>query len=333
MMCENGGCMAKVSGNSLINLLFKASTAAQVQSDPFLSKLVGETVDDCAVLPIQTHKVLHTMDFGPLVGKDPFVAGKIAAMNAISDIYAMGGIPQYASVILQLAVDLTETEKEYILTGIFSACRTEGVNIVGGHTINSAETIIGLSVIGEPRDEVILTKQGSQTGDIIVMSKPLGTGLVLRGYYHGLLGEQMYDEAIATALSSNAVAKELLVSCCTHAMTDVTGFGLAGHLSEMLGHEKGARLFLSAIPYLSGVYQLSAAVMTNEYITSNYDYTANFHRIKADLTDIRAVALFDPQTNGPMLLCIGRELLPTAQRLGFTCIGEVTEQTEIVIEG
>ena len=85
MMCENGGCMAKVSGNSLVNLLFKASTAAQTQSDPFLSKLVGETVDDCAVLPIQTHKVLHTMDFGPLVGKDPFVAGKIAAMNAISD--------------------------------------------------------------------------------------------------------------------------------------------------------------------------------------------------------------------------------------------------------
>lgn len=332
VMCENGGCMAKASGRSLADLLCRASAVAQVQSDPFLSKLVNESIDDCAILPIQTHEILHTTDFGPLVGKDPFIAGEIAAMNALSDIYAMGGIPRYASVILQLAVDLTATEKEHILAGIFSACHAEGVNIVGGHTIDSTETIIGLSVIGEPRDKIILTKQGNQIGDMIVISKPIGTGLVLRGYYHGLLEEQMYNEAISTARSSNIVAMELLASSHTHAMTDITGFGLVGHLSEMLGCKKGARLYLSAVPYLRGIYQLSATAMTNDYITNNYDYAANSHRIKADMTDIRAVALFDPQTNGPMLLCIGKELLPTAQRLGFTCIGEVTEPTEIVIE-
>lgn len=325
--------MAKISGNKLTDLIYKANSAAQVQSDPFLSGLASGVVDDCAIISIQGKKFLHTTDFGPLVGKDPFIAGKIAALNAISDIYAMGGTPQYASVILQFASNLPETEKEHILTGIFDACHAESVNIIGGHTINSTETIVGLSVIGEPGDGPILMKQGCQTGDALVISKPIGTGLLLRGYYHGLLGEQMYDEAIAAALSSNAVAKELLNSGCIHAMTDVTGFGLAGHLSEMLGGKNGARIFLSDVPYLSGVHQMNAAVMMSNYITDNYAYAANSHRIRADLTDIRAAALFDPQTNGPMLLSIGRELLSMAQKLGFACIGEVTGQTEIVAEG
>lgn len=325
MMCENGGCMSKLSGNQLIDLIYNAKDMANIGTGAFAL----QEIEDCAVVPVSKHDVLCTTDFGPLVGKDLFIAGKIAALNSISDIYAMGGIPKYALVLLTLDKLLDFEEKEEILAGIYSACHEEKVVVVGGHTIYGKENLAGLSVIGETRNGRYISKKTCQVGDAILVSKPLGTGLALRGYYHGFLSEEQYQEAIDVLLKSNIVDDCVLDSPYTHAMTDITGFGFLGHLAEMLGASKGARIYLNRITYLKSLKSLFANVMINDYISNNYEYASESHRIKSKLDNIKKLVLFDPQTNGPMMICADKKLVSEVKDLGYSYVGEVTETNEI----
>lgn len=331
-MLESGGCMSKVSGVELCSLINNARLQEPSLSDAYLTAIADGQIDDAAILPIATEKIISTVDFGPPVGKDLKVAGMIAALNAISDIYAMGGVPKYAMIILQLAKALTTEEKKEILSGLYSACFSEKVFIVGGHTINGAETVAGLAVIGEPRKDVVIAKHSCKIGDIIMLSKAIGTGMALRGYYHGLLKEETYEEAIQIALKSNSMTDEIIVSPYIHAITDVTGFGLIGHLSEMLDNDMGAKIHLNDVPLLNAVLTLDPFVMKNHQIVSNYEYASNKHRIHGYTDDMRVLALFDPQTNGPLLICVNQKLVQEAQKQGFTYIGEVTAGNEIILD-
>lgn len=327
MMCENGGCMSKISGNQLIDLICNAKDLANIESNSFTI----QQIEDCAVVPISSGEALYTVDFGPLVGKDLYIAGKIAALNAISDIYAMGGTPKYALVLLSLDNQLDIQEKETILAGIYSACKDENVAVVGGHTIHANETLAGLSVIGEVGNNRVLKKKTCQIGDAIFISKPLGTGLALRGYYHGLLDDEQYQEAINVMIKSNVVDDMIVNSPFVHAMTDVTGFGFLGHLAEMLGNSRGARIYLNQIAYLESIKNMRSDVMINNYILNNFDYASKNHRIKSELDNIEKLAVCDPQTNGPILICADKKMISELQKFGYFYIGEVTDTTEIIL--
>lgn len=330
-ICENGGCMSKVEGEQLFNLIYMAKEIA-AKKESNRAAILKEQAEDCAVIPFGKQELLFSTDFAPPVGDDLFIAGKIAGLNAISDIYAMGGIPKYALALLMLDTNLLIQEKEQILAGLYRICDEENIEIVGGHTINGNETIIGLSVIGESRNDRILYKQNCHVGDALMISKPLGTGIILRAYYLGLLDKKQYQYALDTMLQSNLVDNVILDSSLTHAMTDITGFGFVGHLSEMLGENKGANIYLSAVPFIKGINGLQTDIMLNDYIKNNYDYVENTHKIKCAMDDMRKLALFDPQTNGPILISVDKEFVSNAKKMGFIYVGDVIDVAEIVIQ-
>lgn len=328
MMCENGGCMSKLDGQQLLNLIYRAkesiSEGIKIMSD-------NEYVEDCAVISSIKQELLYTADFGPPVGEDLFLAGKIAALNAISDIYAMGGVPRYAYVLLTLNKDLLFQQKEQLLAGVYQACNEENTSVVGGHTINGEETLVGLSVIGEIKNGRLLHKKNCCIDDAIMISKSLGTGLVLRGYYLGLLSEEDYQRAIDIMIKSNFVDDTIVASPLIHAMTDVTGFGLVGHMSEMLDKDKGAVIYIEKVPYIKNIDNLSVNIMLNNYIENNYIYAEDTHKIKFRLDTMKKIALFDPQTNGPLLISVDKKFVSIAETLGFVYIGDVINTPEIII--
>lgn len=329
-MCENGGCMSKVEGEQLFNLIYMAKEIAGNKESNGVA-MINEQAEDCAVIPFGKKELLFSADFAPPVGDDLFIAGEIAGLNAISDIYAMGGIPKYALALLTLDTSLLIQEKEKILAGLYYICDKENIEIVGGHTINGNETIIGLSVIGESRNDRVLYKQNCHVGDALMISKPLGTGIILRAYYLGLLDKTQYQCAIDTMLQSNLIDNVILDSSLTHAMTDITGFGFVGHLSEMLGENKGANIYLNDVPFVEGINGLNIDIMLNDYIKNNYDYVEKNHKIKCTMEDIKKLALFDPQTNGPILISVDKEFVSNAKKMGFIYVGDVIDVAEIVI--
>lgn len=315
-ICENGGCMSKLSGIQLKQLLkgIGASSLMEFQ--------------DCAILP--KTELLFTIDFGPLVGKNCKEAGKIAALNAISDIYAMGGTALYASVILILENSMEKREKEVLLSSVMETCSMEGVEVIGGHTILGKQTIVGLAVIGKKGDRLFL-KKNCNTGDVLLINKEIGSGIALRGYYNGLLDETEYKELINVMTKSNHLDSEFLNLPFIHAMTDITGFGLIGHLTEMLNDEQGAKIFLNKIPYIKSILNLSVCALEAETINGNLEYAREKHPMRWHLDSIPKMALCDPQTNGPILVSADKRILPYIEKFGFVYIGLITEGNEICL--
>ncbi len=330
MQNRNSGCMAKASGNELERLILCAKNSAKISDDVFLDHLSQSKFEDSAILPILSNDILHTIDFGPPVGNDMKTAGKISALNALSDIYAMGGNPCFASVILQLSKSLTDKDKTDLLTGLFYTCNNENVKIVGGHTTIGIETTLGLSVIGKPGKRII-NKDGCLTDDLIMISKPIGTGIIFRANYNDLIEQSLYQKAIEVALISNKIGNKLSNYPFVHAMTDVTGFGLIGHLTEMIGANKGAKLSLDLIPIINGTAEINAGNILDATIRNNMYYAANLHRIVHNLDSTETAVLFDPQTNGPLMICIDPTYQHEAENLGFTKIGIITDNPKIII--
>jgi selenide,water dikinase len=327
-MCENGGCMAKISGTQLINMVYRAKKRANIENQLYLDEICNGKVEDCAVIKSNSGNWLFSTDFGPLVGNDSFTAGRIAALNALSDVYAMGGIPQYALVILCVGDNLLIGDDEEILAGVYKTCELENVSIVGGHTIKGSETMVGLSVLGKDGNYLI-RKQGAHIGDSVWISKALGTGLVFRAYYHNLLSEKDYMEAVETALQSNDTRDILQNYSNIHAMTDITGYGLLGHLSEMLMKNQGAKIYMSQIPMLNALKNLSPVIMRNDYIMNNIHYVLRTRKVRINLNNMDEMVLFDPQTNGPIVI-ITDAVCRTADLKGkFVRIGEITDTPKI----
>ena len=322
--------MAKLAGDQLLDIISISMEKASVDGQPFLKALSDGHVYDCAIVD---NKQLLTTDFGPLVGEDFRTAGRIASLNALSDIYVNGGMPKYAMVIMVLANEMSLEDGSNLLAGILEVCSQERVAICGGHTIRGEEPIVGLSVIGELFSDRIINKEGSMEGDRIWISKPLGTGLALRGYSNNLLSHTGYDEAISVMLESNGIVthKALSVSDGLHAMTDVTGFGLLGSLIEMLTPSQGAVLRKKNIPLLQSVFNLDPALSLSRYILNNYHYANSLKNVELSFDDIASLSVFDPQTNGPVLVIADKKVKLNEIDGQFRCIGEVVNSNEITL--
>ena len=272
--------------------------------------------DDAAVVPVPgapagTPSLVLTTDFFTPVVDDPRTFGRIAAVNAISDVYAMGGTPRFA---LNLAAFPTKTLSLDILGAIIAggaeACAAEGTLVLGGHTVDDPEPKFGLCVIGTVDPARVWTKRGARAGDALVLTKALGTGVLATAFKRSAIkeGDEPYQAMVASMLTSNRRAAELAQSLEIHAATDVTGYGLLGHLLEMLGDNSvDAELDASAVSLLPGARAFAERGMIPGGSAANLAFVNE--RVDATQTDDVLVQLLaDAQTSGGLLLAMPREL-------------------------
>ena len=318
VMCENGGCLAKVGGSELTRLI---------------GELFGVfSPEDSSLFTIDGAKMLINLDFGPLIGDDPMNAGKIAAHHAISDIYVSAGTPKYASIMLQIAEDLTFGQTKAILAGIKEVCDRENIGILGGHTIRSETSVVGLSVIGAANESYLnRSKKQCVLGDKIMISKKLGVGIATRAYFHKLIKKEAYTEATDSMLRSNAVALQAFSAVSVHACTDVTGFGLLGHLSEMLSPEMGAVIYDDSIRVFDCISRLQPGAFFTRFIEDNINYVLRTKKCEIEFDTMEKLVLVDPQTNGPVMLTVDPTDVKALEKLGFYVIGEITDTNEIAL--
>ena len=238
-LAHGGGCGCKLAPSVLQQLLADQPAAA-----PFPQLLVGtETGDDAAVWQLDANTcVIATTDFFTPIVDDPFDFGRIAATNAISDIYAMGGSPIMALAILGMPLGKLSTEiVREILRGGAAVCASAGIPVAGGHSIDAPEPIYGLAVIGTCAPQHVRRNAGAKPGDVLILTKPIGVGIYSSAIKSNALAQGGYREMIATTTLLNKIGAELARNESVHAMTDVTGFGLLGHGLEMA---RGAQLRL-----------------------------------------------------------------------------------------
>src|ERR1700726_3114147 len=259
-LSHGGGCGCKIAPGMLADLLRGSAAAA-----PFARLLGGtETADDAAVYQLNEHQALvATTDFFMPIVDDPFDFGRIAAANALSDIYAMGGRPILALAILGVPLGKIAADSvRAILAGGAAICTAAGIPVAGGHSIDAPEPIYGLAVIGLVRPDRVLRNSGAKPGDVLILSKALGIGVISAALKSGRLEAQLERDVYAALVDSatrlNTAGHTLATVAQVHAMTDVTGFGLLGHGLEMCrGSGFRARIRFDALPLLNGVADLA----------------------------------------------------------------------------
>jgi len=301
--------------------------------------LVGlDTPDDAAVFMLDEETALvHTLDFFTPIVDDPYLFGQIAAANALSDIYAMGGTPLSAMNIVCFPCSLGMDILARILEGGLSKLREAGAVLLGGHTIDDEEPKYGLAVTGRVHPERIMTSLGAEPGDVLVLTKPLGTGILATALKGGFLSEADMREAIEGMVGLNAAASRAAVLAGAHACTDVTGFGLAGHLLNMLpGHGLGCEVFASMLPVYERVREMAGMGMIPAGAHRNRDFLAAKVEVPAELDEIGRDLLYDPQTSGGLLVALppqGLEVFTqeTGEGDGWTRIGLFTENATPLI--
>lgn len=280
--------------------------------DPNL--LVGtETHDDAGVYRIAPDLALvQTVDFFPPVLDDPFVYGQIAAANALSDVYAMGGTPLTALNLVGYPDDKLSFEwLGRILQGGAERCAAAGCTIVGGHTVRDAEIKFGLSVTGTIHPDRILTNAKAQPRDVLVLTKPLGTGFVTTAAKRQGCPPELLAAASASMTQLNVVGRDAMVAAGAHAATDITGFGLAGHAREMAdGSGTTLRIDLRALPLLAGVDHLDVSKFRTRGYKANQEYATPEIEYDGTPDPFRQEFLFDPQTSGGLLICISPGRVP-----------------------
>jgi selenide,water dikinase len=270
--------------------------------------LVGaETGDDAGVYLFGDRALVATADFITPVCDDPHRFGRVAAANALSDIYAMGGRPLFA---LNLCC-FPELEEEgtralaAILRGAAEALVDAGAVLLGGHSVRDEELKFGLSVIGEADPERLLTNAGARPGDRLLLTKPLGTGILINAFKVDKLDEAGLEPALREMERLNDVAGRLALEHGTHAATDVTGFGLTGHAMGMAkASGAGIRFVFERLPVHEQVYRLIKAGVTTGCTVANEDNVRDLLTDRAGLDRVRREILFDPQTSGGLLLAV-----------------------------
>ncbi len=277
------------------------------------------THDDAAVYKLSaTQAVVSTADFFPPVVDDPFCFGQIAAANALSDIYAMGARPLFALNLVafptkQLGLPVLEA----ILKGGSSKADEAGIPILGGHSVDDPEPKYGMAVTGVVHPRHILTNQGGRPGDVLLLTKPIGSGIATTAIKRRLASPSLTKRVIALMAELNRRAGEVFASrrFPVHALTDVTGFGLLGHLSELTsGARVRARLHLSHIPILEGVGVLAEQGVVPSGSVSNLEHFGATVRFPAGLPRDVQLVLADAQTNGGLLAAIPAREVARAQR-------------------
>lgn len=302
---HGAGCGCKISPKVLDKILH---TDQQKFLDPHL--LVGnETRDDAAVYDIGGGVgIISTTDFFMPIVDDPFDFGRIAATNAISDIYAMGGKPIMAIAILGWPIDKLSPEvAQQVIEGGRYVCQQAGISLAGGHSIDAPEPIFGLAVTGIVSTEQVKKNSAAQVGCKLFLTKPLGIGILTTAEKKSKLRPEHQGVATETMCQLNRSGADFASVAGVTAMTDVTGFGLLGHLSEICqGSGVQARLHFSAIPQLPAVEEYIAAGCVPGGTGRNFD---SYGHLIGEMTELQKTLLCDPQTSGGLLLAV----LPEAE--------------------
>ena len=327
---HGGGCGCKIAPGVLAEIL-KGSHGFPVPKE----LMVGiETADDAAVYKLNDEQALiATTDFFMPIVDDPYDFGRIAATNAISDVYAMGGTPIMALALVGMPIDKLPLEIiASILKGGESICAEAGIPIAGGHTIDSVEPIYGLVVLGLVHPSKVKRNAGAKEGDKLILGKPVGVGILSAALKKGALDAAGYAALISNTTKLNKPGRLLSELAGVNALTDVTGFGLLGHMLELArGAKLSARLEMGAIPLLPQVQQLAEQGYVTGASGRNWNGYAKDVTLADSITPVQRSLLTDPQTSGGLLVscdpAAAEQVLELFRREGFAdaaVIGEMT---------
>jgi selenide,water dikinase len=271
--------------------------------------LVGyENADDAGVFRLRDDVALvQTVDFFTPVADDPEIYGRVAAINALNDVYAMGGKPLTALAIVCYPQKEDLEVLGQILRGGQMAMNEAGVVVLGGHSIDDAEIKFGYAVTGVVNPQKVITNAGAKVGDVLVLTKPIGTGAVSTGIKRGVASKSTVDAAMKAMTTSAAAASEAMQSAGAHACTDVTGFGLLGHAYELANASRVTLIIEAArVPLLPDVLDLISQGMLTRGDKNNRAYVGDTIEIEKHISREMQSALFDPQTAGGLLISIDR---------------------------
>ena len=307
-LAHGGGCGCKIAPGVLRDILGGMSglpLPAQL--------LVGiDTADDAAVYQLNDSQALiATTDFFMPIVDDPFDFGRIAATNAISDVYAMGGTPIFALALVGMPINVLSTEViGQILQGGQSVCQAAGIPVAGGHSIDSVEPIYGLVVLGLAHPSRIKRNASAQAGDVLVLGKPLGVGILSAALKKEALSPEGFAQMIATTTRLNTPGPDLAALAGVHALTDVTGFGLAGHALEMArGAGLDVHIDWSTVPLLAGVQALAQQGFITGASGRNWAGYGAEVVLPEGFSSVDQALLSDPQTSGGLLVSCAPEAL------------------------
>lgn len=295
------GCGAKVGAGTLCNLL----EGFQTHYDANL--LVGyDKSDDASVYRVSDElAIVQTTDFFPPIVDDPFMYGQIAATNALSDVYAMGGEPKLALNIMCIPEKMDKATVQEILRGGYAKAYEAGAIITGGHTIHGAEPIYGLAVTGFVKPENVWTNSGAQPGDVLLLTKPLGVGILTTAAKAGLVEQELLDKLYVQMSTLNKYAHDVLVNYSVHACTDVTGFALLGHSLEMAqGSGVTVHLKAQAVPYHEEAYEMADMGFIPAGAYRNRDFAEAGVRVVGEVARALQDFFYDPQTSGGLLCAV-----------------------------
>ena len=328
-LSHGGGCGCKIAPGVLEQILSKSA-------NPLLPKelLVGiETSDDAAVYQINdTQAIVATTDFFMPIVDDPFDFGRIAATNAISDVYAMGGTPLFALALVGMPINTLPLDTiKKILDGGEAICRKAGIPIAGGHTIDSVEPIYGLVAIGLVDPRKLKRNVGALPGDKLILGKPLGVGIYSAALKKEKLDSDGYAAMIACTTQLNTPGTRLGELQAVHALTDVTGFGLLGHLLEICkGSKVASKVDFKSLPLMPGVLDMAGQGFVTGASGRNWSGYGQFVTIDSRLGNDERALLTDPQTSGGLLVACdpaaAAEVLGIFRDQGFASacvIGEI----------
>ncbi len=324
-LAKCAGCGAKVGAGTLVHMLEGFHT----HHDPRL--IVGyDKSDDASVFVLDEHTALiQTTDFFPPIVDDPYLYGRIAAANALSDVYAMGGEPKLALNILCLAEHMDQEIVQEILRGGYDAAYDAGAIITGGHTIHGAEPIYGLAVSGFVHPEKVLTNSNAKPGDVLILTKPLGIGILTTSAKADMVEPEVMERIFRQMATLNKTARDIMVKYPVHSCTDVTGFALLGHSFEM-AQGSGCTIHIQAdqVPYHEEAYELACMGFIPAGAYRNREYAESSVKVCGDISRAMQDILYDPQTSGGLLMAIPaesakacleelQEVIPQAAMVGY----------------
>ena len=321
-----GGCGAKIGPGDLSNML----CGIDIPEDA--NVIVGlKGFEDAGVYRITENlAVVQTVDFFTPVVNDPYLFGQIAAANALSDIYAMGARPATALNIVcfppkKLDIGILRD----ILRGGIDKVREAGASLLGGHSVDDDEVKYGLSVTGLVHPDRIVRNEGAKPGDLLVLTKPLGTGILISAMKGNQVSPETERRVSCVMATLNRQASEVMLSAGAHAATDVTGFGLAGHLKEMIKEGIGVEVYTGKLPYFPEAEELSAGGFLPGGFYRNRDFYAPF--VEAEARGFLFDLIFDPQSSGGLLIALSEasmavfDTLASASSVDYRVIGRFTE--------
>ena len=328
------GCGAKLGAGTLAKMLegFRTHSAPRL--------IVGYDKSDDASVYVLDEKtaLIQTTDFFPPIVDDPYLYGRIAATNALSDVYAMGGEPKLALNILCAAEGMADETIRQILRGGYDAAYEAGAIITGGHTIKGAEPIYGLAVSGFVDPQKVLTNSNAKPGDVLILTKPLGVGILTTGAKADMVEKEVLDRIYAQMATLNKAARDIMVQYPVHSCTDVTGFGLMGHSFEM-AQGSGCTIHIQTgkVPYHPEALELASMGLVPAGAYRNRQYAQAGAAMRGSISLALEDILYDPQTSGGLLFalpeaeaqsCLAqlRQAIPAAAIIGY-----VTEKEDAYI--